>query len=144
MVVKQVEELQVWQRASVFWDAINDILDRPGLKRDRRLRDQLADAADSMLSNISEGFEQPTDRAFARYLYTSKGSTAEARTRLRVCWKRGYITREEFVTKSEIGNEVAKLTTGLIKYLIRSDRRDRGLGRRPTETDDGPPAETND
>jgi four helix bundle protein len=49
---------------------------------DQRLRDQIRDASDSMLSNIAEGFEQPTDRAFARYLYISKGSTAELRTRL--------------------------------------------------------------
>jgi four helix bundle protein len=62
--------------------AVNAIIGRSGFERDRRLRDQVKDASDSMLSNIAEGFEQPTDRAFARYLFTSKASTAEVRKRL--------------------------------------------------------------
>src|SRR5574342_837622 len=81
MRAKCVEDLQVWQRAMDFWRAINAILDRPGLLRDRPLRDQLSDASDSIVSNIAEGFEQPSDRAFAKYLYTAKASTAETRTR---------------------------------------------------------------
>jgi four helix bundle protein len=137
-MAERLEELKVWQRAREFWAAINEILDRPGLQKDRRLRDQLSDAADSMVSNISEGFEQPTDRAFARYLFTSKASTAEARTRLGLAGSRKYITEDEFKARDELGDEVARMTTGLIKYLIKSDRRDRGLGsrRRPKVTDD--------
>ena len=59
MKAKCVEDLQVWQRANEFWDAINAILDKPGLLRDRSLRDQISAAADSVVSNIREGFEQP-------------------------------------------------------------------------------------
>jgi four helix bundle protein len=129
-MAKRVEELKVWQRAQEFWSAINEILDRPGFRRDRKLREQLSDAADSLVSNIAEGFEQPTDRAFSRYLFTSKASNAEARKRLRIARDRHYITPEEFDRRNAIGDEVARLTTGLIKYLIRSDRRDRGLGPR--------------
>jgi four helix bundle protein len=65
----RVEELQVWQRAREFGLAVNAIIEKPGLLRDRRLREQIVDAADSILSNISEGFEQPTDRSFVKYLY---------------------------------------------------------------------------
>jgi four helix bundle protein len=137
-MAERLEDLKVWQRAKEFWTAINEILDRPALQKDRRLRDQLSDAADSMVANISEGFEQPTDRAFARYLYISKASTAEARTRLSVAENRSYITDNEFKARDALGDEVARMTTGLIKYLIKSDRRDRGLGsrHRPKEADD--------
>ena len=127
----RVEDLKVWQRAQEFWVAVNAIIDRSGFQRDRQLRDQVKDAADSILSNIAEGFEQPTDRAFARYLFISKASTAEVRKRLLMACHRGYITREEFESRNELGDEVARITTGLIKYLVRSDRKDRGLGPNP-------------
>jgi four helix bundle protein len=129
-MAERLEDLKVWQRAKEFWTAINEILDRPALQKDRRLRDQLSDAADSVVANICEGFEQPTDRAFARYLYISKASTAEAWTRLSLAENRSYITDNEFKARDALGDEVARITTGLIKYLIKSDRRDRGLGSR--------------
>jgi hypothetical protein len=32
--------------------------------------------------------------------------------------------------RDQIGDEIARMTTGLIKYLLMSDRKDRGLGHR--------------
>jgi four helix bundle protein len=103
---------------------------------DQRLRDQIRDASDSMLSNIAEGFEQPTDRAFARYLYISKGSTAELRTRLYRARNRRYITEDEYKSRKALANEVGRMLTGLIKYLLKSDRKRRGLGKEPSQSSD--------
>lgn len=128
-MAKTVEELKLFQRAEALCLAIDAILDRPGFQRSRRLREQLEDAADSMLSNIAEGFEQPTDRAFAHYLFISKASAAEARTRLKRACARGYITEAEFQERDGLANEVGRLAAGLISYLMRSNRTDRGLGR---------------
>ena len=128
-MAKKVEELDVWQRALDFSVAVNAIIGNPGFMRDRRLRDQILDATDSVVSNIAEGFEQPSDRAFAKYLYTSKASNSEARARLLIARNRRHITADEFLKCDRLGDEVARMLTGLIKYLIRSDRRDRGLGR---------------
>ena len=83
-----------------------------------------------MVSNIDEGFEQPTDRAFANYVYISKASTAETRTRLRLAWRRGYITNEELQERLSAANDVGRLATGLIAHLIRSNRKNRGIVRR--------------
>lgn len=127
MAIK-VEELQVWQRAREFGLAVNAIIEKPGLLRDRRLREQIVDATDSILSNISEGFEQPTDRSFVKYLYTSKASNAEARTRLLIACNRRYLSGEEFRTCDRLSDEIARMLTGLIKYLVKSDRRNRGRG----------------
>ena len=128
MKFKKVQETKLWLRAREFSRAINEVLDRPGFRGDRRLRDQLRDASDSIVSNIEEGFEQPTDRAFAKYLYVSKASTAEVRGRLKLAAHREYITKMELHERDEIGDEVARMTVGWIKYLRKSDRRDRGLG----------------
>jgi four helix bundle protein len=112
-MAQRVEDLKVWQRAHEFWVAVNAIINRSGFQRDRRLRDQVKGAADSILSNMAEGFEQPTDRGFAKYLYTSKASTAEVRARLLLASYRGYLTKEEFETRNELGDEVARMTPDL-------------------------------
>jgi four helix bundle protein len=128
-MAQSVEELKVWQRAVELCDAVDAIIERPSLVADQRLRDQIRDAADSVLSNIAEGFEQATDRAFARYLYISKGSTAELRTRLYRARNRRYITEDEYKSRKTLANEVGQMLTGLIKYLHKSDRKHRGLGK---------------
>jgi four helix bundle protein len=125
-MAKTVEGLEVWTRATEFWKGVDAVL--RGRTFQRELRDQIRDSIDSILSNISEGFEQPTDRAFARYLFTAKASTAEARKRLWMAAERKFITVEEYQRLNALGDEVARMTVGLIKYLLRSNRRDRGLG----------------
>ena len=127
-MAKSVEELKVWQRALAFCDAVKAIIEKPGFARNRRLREQILEATDSVVSNIAEGFEQPTDRAFARYLYISKSSNGEARARLLVARNRRFINDDEFQTCNRLSVELAKMLTEFIKYLIKSDRRDRGLG----------------
>ncbi|HSC27194.1 MAG TPA: four helix bundle protein [Vicinamibacterales bacterium] len=119
MKVERVQDLKVFQKAEEFWTAVNKVLSRPGLRGDRRLHEQLSAAIDSIVSNISEGFEQPTDRGFAKYLYDTKGSTAEARKCLWIAAERAYITRAEFTERDAIGDELARMTVGLIKYLDR-------------------------
>ena len=127
-MAQRVEELQVWQRANEFGVAVNAIIGKPGFQRDRRLREQILDASDSILSNISEGFEQPSDRGFVKYLYTSKASNAEARTRLLIACNRRYISADEFRACDQLSDEVGRMLTGLIKYLAKSDRRNRRRG----------------
>ena len=81
------------------------------------------------MSNIAEGFAQPTDRAFANYLYISKASVAEVRARLKLAFERRYITKHEFDVRDSLADEIARMSTGLIRYLIKSNRRRRGIGR---------------
>ena len=132
-MAKRVEELQVWQRAVEFGVAVNAIIGNAGFRRDLRLKGQILDATDSVVSNIAEGFEQSSDRGFAKYLYTSKASNGEARARLLIARNRRYITDDEFDIFSRLADEIARMLTGLIKYLKKSDRRNRGLG---NQTDD--------
>jgi four helix bundle protein len=128
-MAQRVEDLKLWQRADELWDAINALLGRPGLKRDLRLRNQLSDASDSIVSNIAEGFEQSSDRGFVRFLYIAKSSNGEARARLRQARKRGHSTETEWKRPAALSEEVARMITGLIKYLLKSNRKNQRLGR---------------
>jgi len=84
------------------------------------------DAADSITANMSEGFEQSTDAAFARYLYISKGSVAEVLTLLIASRRRRCISAEEFAPLRESGETLGRMLGGFIKYLERSGFKDRG------------------
>ena len=99
-----------------------------------RLRGQLQEAVDPVVANIAEGFEQPTDRAFAAFLFHAKASAGEVRARLALAHRRKYISEVEARRAAELGQEVCRMLTGLIKYLLRSNRPTRGLGppTRPT------------
>src|SRR5688500_10398346 len=78
----------------------------------------IEDALDSILANMSEGFEQPTDRGFAKYLYTSKASLAETCTRLGRASKRGMLSSAELRQIERHASEIARMTTGLITHLM--------------------------
>jgi four helix bundle protein len=123
---KCVEELGVYQKALSLAEEVCDILKRPQLSRDPRLRDQLADASDAVPSLIADGFSQSTDRFFAQLLYRARSESSEMRTHLRIARRRGYITTDELESLAARYNEVEKMATGLIRHLERENRRHRG------------------
>jgi four helix bundle protein len=128
-MARKIEDLPIFSRVEHFWSAINAILDKPLVRRDSDLHDQLSRANESVPSNMVEGFEQGTDRGFAHFLTYSKGSVAEVLRRLRKAYYRRYITQEELDAHRAEGEELQKMLGGFIKYLERSDFKDRGRHR---------------
>jgi len=135
MIARRIEELLVFQKAMQLADAITAILALPGFAQELRLRNQLRDAADSVVANIAEGFPQSTDRGFARYLYVARGSLGEVRAWLELASRRDLVPPPQAARADGLAEETARMTTALIKYLLASNRRDRGTGQ--TLTDDG-------
>jgi four helix bundle protein len=128
MKIQKVQDFEVWKKADAFSDAVTAILARPPFGRNRKLLEQIETAVDSITSNMSEGFEQPTDRGFANYLFIAKGSTAETFTRLRRASRRGYLNQTELRAVRTLAEEVGRMLTGLIKHLMTTPHRHRGLG----------------
>ncbi len=125
-MAKKIEELPVFQKALEFCAAVTAILDHPRLRKDRDLWEQINDANDSIPANMREGFEQSTDAAFAKFLYHSKGSLAEVLARLHRAHSKKYISSEELKPMVAIGEELGRMLGGFIRYLARSDFKDRG------------------
>jgi four helix bundle protein len=125
-MAKRIEDLPVYQKACAFSVAVTAILQKPTLRKDFAHRNQIADAIDSIESNMEEGFEQGTDRAFARYLTISKGSTGEVIGHLRRAKRKGYITADELTPLVAQGNELGRMLGGFIKYLRACDWKGRG------------------
>ena len=125
-MARKLEELPVHSKALEFSVAVTALLDRPAFGKNCRLRDQIDDANESILSNMAEGFEQPTDKAVVKYLFDSKGSAAEVLTRLAAAQRKGYITLDEYRKCRTLGEEVQRMLGGWIKYLAQCDWKDRG------------------
>jgi four helix bundle protein len=123
MRAKYVEDMQLFQRASLLAAAILAITRR--MHNHHGLRSQLNDSATSIAANIAEGFSQPTDRAFARYLAIAAGSAEEVRVHLRTAELQGIVTHEPAAELMKEAREIANMLRGFIRYLHRCDRRDR-------------------
>jgi four helix bundle protein len=125
MNVTKLEDLQIWQRALDFAHALFAVSRSVAFDRHLGLRAQLDDAADSVVSNVAEGFGQSTDRAFARYLVISRGSLLEIRAHLTIATSRGIVPAEAIVRLMDEAREIEKMILGLVRYLHRSDRKNR-------------------
>ena len=122
----KIDDLPIFPKVVEFWSAVNALLDKPGLRNDRDLHDQISRANNSIPSNMVEGFEQSTDRAFANFLTYSKGSLAEVLVRLKQAYFKRHITADELESRLAAGEELGKMLGGFIKYLRRCGWRDRG------------------
>ena len=117
---KQVEEIQVWQKARALCKRIYSITNDGQFARDFGLRDQIRRAGVSVISNIAEGFERGGTREFAQFLAIAKGSAGEMRAQLYVAYDQSYIDQQQFDELINDLDEVSKMINGLLGYLRRS------------------------
>ena len=120
-----VEDLQVFQRARAFVVAVFAVTH--SLRSDYWLGDQLNASAESIMSNISEGFRQTTDRGFARYLSIAAGSAEETRSHLTAAELKGHVSQARSEELRREALEIANMLGGLVRYLRQSDRKNRNV-----------------
>ena len=123
-VAKTVDELLVYQKALAAAQELWKLLELPEF-RDADLKGQLNRASIRVVSDISEGFEQKTDRHFAKYLYDSKGGTREIRTQLTIAFNRKYVSEKDENRVGGLYREIGRMLSGLIGRLERDDWKDR-------------------
>jgi four helix bundle protein len=128
-MANRLDELPIFHSATAFCDAITALLEGTEFGRNHKLRDQIREASDSITANMREGFEQGTDAAFGRYLYIAKGSLGEVLARLARARRRRCISAEELAAHTATGEELGRMLGGFIKYLARSNFKDRGRRR---------------
>lgn len=113
------EEIIAWQKARELNSEIYKLTNDNALfARDYGLRDQIRRASISISSNIAEGFERETAKEFIRFLYIAKASAGEFRSQLYLAFDLGYISKIEFESLISKINDVSKLLSGFIKYLV--------------------------
>ena len=118
MAIRRFEEIRAWQEARELTKRVYTAAKTsPGLRRDRRLRDQLQAASVSIMSNIAEGFSRRTAKDFTQFLFVAKGSTAEVQSLLYVALDQEYFSQRDFSEHYDQAETVARITSGFITSL---------------------------
>jgi four helix bundle protein len=118
--VRRFEALICWQKARVLANTIHGLTRHPEFSKDFRLRDQILDAAGSVMHNIAEGSDAGTDPEFIRFLKMARRSGSELQSELYLALDRKYITEEELKQAYDQADEAKRLINGLIAYLRQS------------------------
>src|SRR5262245_28260765 len=74
---ERFEELPVWQEAARLYNAVLDLLEKPGAVLSPGFRNQLDRAALSVSNNIAEGFERSTKAELLAFIAIARGSAGE-------------------------------------------------------------------
>jgi four helix bundle protein len=123
MKIERFEELEAWKEARVLVSQIYALSKKTvDFGRDYRFRDQLTAASISAMSNIAEGFSRRANRAFVQFLFIAKGSCAEVQSLLYVALAQRHTTASDFQRLYTQAEKVARLTSGLITYLLKRAR----------------------
>ncbi len=115
--IKRFEDIQVWQDARVFANAIYDASDGQLFNKDFALRDQLRRAVISIMSNIAEGFDRFSPKEFILFQNYAKASAAEVRAQFYLALDRKYLSESQFTSLHKDAISLSKQLAGFIKYL---------------------------
>lgn len=122
MKIERFEDIRAWQVARELANMVYDVTNEGTFARDFGLRDQIRDAAGSVMHNIAEGFEAGTDAEFARFLVIARRSASEVQSELYLALDRKYLTPEMFQQIYDKATETKKLINAFIGYLRQSKK----------------------
>ena len=120
--VRRFEDLICWQKARRLADTIHDLTRHPEFSKDFRLRDQILDAAGSVMHNIAEGCDSGTDPEFIRFLKMARRSGSEVQSELYLALDRKYVTEGELKQAYDQADEAKRLINGLIAFLRKASQ----------------------
>jgi len=121
--VRRFEDLICWQKARGLANIVHGLTRHPEFSKDFRLRDQILDAAGSVMHNIAEGCDSGTDPEFIRFLKMARRSGSEVQSELYLALDRKYITEAELKQAYEQADETKRLINGLIAFLRKSSQK---------------------
>ncbi len=118
--IQRFEDLQSWQKARQLANTVYELTRQPAFAKDFQLRDQIRDAAGSVMHNIAEGFDAGTRAEFVRFLKIARRSASEVQSELYLAWDQKYITPEQLKSTYDLATEAKRLINGMIAYLRKS------------------------
>jgi four helix bundle protein len=117
MKIERFEDIEAWQKARELAGEVYKVSSVGSLNKDFGLRDQIRRAAVSVMANIAEGFGRRTNKDFANYLYTAKGSSMEMISHMYVVLDQKHIEKEKFESIKLGYEQVIKMLINFIRYL---------------------------
>ena len=110
------EDLKVYQKALDFVDVVYDITKTFPIQEQYNLTSQYNRAAVSIALNIAEGHGD-SNAQFSRFLRIARDSINECVVCITIAFRRGYLTKKINNDHRVLLSELAKMISGLIKYL---------------------------
>ena len=117
MNYKRFEELPCWIKARELCQAVFELINLPEFRKDFTLRNQIWDAARSVMDNIAEGFEDSSAKEFIRFLGYSQRSSSEVQSQLYRALDCNYISAEQFENGYDLASDCRKQIKGFRRYL---------------------------
>ncbi len=121
--IQRFEDIEAWKKGRELRRAIYKLSRTGEFARDFALKDQIRRAAQSVTSNIAEGFERGGNREFIQFLSDAKGSCGEVRDQLYTALDERYVTEAEFNELCSQVIEVSRMISGFMSYLQQSELR---------------------
>jgi four helix bundle protein len=121
--IEQFEDIEGWKKGRELRQAVYRVSKRGGFAKDFSLKDQIRRAAQSVTSNIAEGFERGGNREFIQFLSDAKGSCGEVRDQLYTALDESYVSQAEFNDLYKLSLDTSRLISGFMKYLQQSELR---------------------
>ena len=120
--IERFEDLQGWQKGRLLANQIFKLTSHASFAKDFRLRDQINDAAGSVMHNIAEGFDAGSNLEFIRFIKMARRSASEVQPEPYLALDRKYIPQSELDLTYSLATETKKLINGLISYLRKSSK----------------------
>lgn len=79
---RSFEELEVYKEATLFCDAIWDMISNTSLQKDYKLKEQINGSSGSIMDNIAEGLGRGVNKEFIMFLGFARGSCSESKSQL--------------------------------------------------------------
>ena len=108
---KRFEDLEIWKEGM---EICKDVYVQLKDCKDYGLKDQMQRAADSVPSNIAEGYERNSAKEKQQFMFIAKASCGELRTQLYLAEYLNYIDSE---TATTMTNRLAKLSVMIYNYI---------------------------
>jgi four helix bundle protein len=115
--IERFEDIEAWKEARKLVNMIYDISSEGEFLKDFNLKNQIRNAAVSIMSNISEGFDRGTNKEFIQFLVVARASASEVKSQLYVALDRKYIDHANFEGIYHQATAVISLINGFIRYL---------------------------
>ena len=119
--IERFEDIEAWKKGRELRKGIYELSRNGEFARDFALKDQIRRAAQSVTSNIAEGFERGGNREFIQLLSDAKGSGGEVRDQLYTAIDENYVTQKDFDELHNLSIEVSRMISGFMKYLQQSE-----------------------
>jgi four helix bundle protein len=123
MKIVRFEGIDSWKKARGLTKSVYMLTAKQKFSKDFGLRDQIQRASVSIMSNIAEGFDAGSDKAFINFLRYSYRSASEVQSLLYVALDCEYIDEADFIKSFTEVSETKRMIGGFIKYLRQSKQK---------------------